>query len=98
MVTGIKEYEVLIDNYSSLTIFLKLSFKDLVPHFISERIISLEEASIEVKDFLEKIATCLKDGHTDHFYALLKIMKYHGKSSDEEELAVCMEEKLSLKQ
>ena len=97
MVAGSKEYEVLIDNYSSLTTILELNFKTVIHHFITERIISLEEKSIEVDDFLEKIATCSKNGHTDHFYALLKIMKRHGKLSGEE-LAVRMEEKLSLKQ
>ena len=68
----------------------------MIPYFISEQIISLDEKSIEVEDFLsEKIATCLKDGHTEHFYTLLKIMKSRGNSSDEE-LAVAMEEKLSI--
>ena len=95
MVTGSKEYEVFLDNYSKLTDILKLSFKDFIPRFITERMIGIEEESIGVKDFLKKIAACLKDGHTEHFYALLEIMKHHGKSSDEE-LAVAMEEKLSL--
>ena len=67
----------------------------MIPDFITERIISLDEKSIEVEDFLEKIATCLKDGRTEHFYALLKIMKDYGNSSDEE-LAVAMEQKLSI--
>ena len=95
MVTGIKEYEVFLDNYSKLTDILKLSFKNMIPHFITERMISIEEKSIQVEDFLTKVATRLKDGDTEHFYALLKIMKHRGISSDEE-LAVAMEEKLSL--
>ena len=96
MVTGIEEYEVFIDNYSKLTRILGLSFKNMIPDFITERIISFDEKkSIKVEDFLERIEIYLKDGHTKHFYTLLKIMKDHGKSSDEE-LAVAMEEKLSI--
>ena len=85
-----------IDNYSKLTTILKLSFKNMIPHFIEERIISPEERSIKVEEFLERIATCLKTGRTEHFYALLRIMKHYGNSSDEE-LANAMEENLSLK-
>ena len=88
---------MLIDNYSSLTTILELNFKTVIPHFITEQIISPEEKFIEVDDFLEKIVTCLKNGHTDHFDVLLKIMKRHGNLSAEE-LAVRMEEQLSLKQ
>ena len=97
MFTGIKENEVFVDNYSKLTAILKLSFKNMMPHFITERIISPEENSAKVEDLLEKIAIYLKDGCTKHFYTMLKIMKEYGNSSDEE-LAIAMEKNLSLKQ
>ena len=95
VVTGIKEYEAFIDNYLNLTHILGPGFKNMIPYFIKERIISPDEDSIEVKDFLRKISTYLKDGHTEHFYMLLKIMKNCGKSSVEE-LAVAMEKQLSI--
>ena len=85
-----------VDNYSKLTVILKLSFKTMMPFFITERIISPEENNATVEDFLKKIAICLKDGCTKHFYAMLKIMKEHGNSPDEE-LAIAMEKSLSLK-
>lgn len=69
----------------------------MTPVFITERIISPEESNFTVEDFLKKIAMYLKDGCTEHFYAMLKIMKEHGNSPDEE-LAVSMEKNLSLKQ
>ena len=94
MFTGIKENEVLIDNYSKLTTLLKLSLKKLIPHFITEKIINPEENSIKVEDLLDKIRTQLKNGYTERFYAMLKIMKNCGLSSDEE-LAKDMEKSLS---
>ena len=70
----------------------------MVPHFISKRIIDFDEKSkITTEDLLDKIMTHLKDGDTNHFYALLDIMKVHGNVTDEE-LANAMEENLSLKQ
>ena len=95
---GINEQEIFIDNYSKLTTVLKLSFKNLVPYFISKRIIDFDQKSkITTEDLLEKIMKHLKDGDTNHFYALLDIMKVHGNVADEE-LANAMEESLSLKQ
>ena len=71
----------------------------MVPYFITERVINPEELiegkPIQVENFLAKIATNLKDGDNGHLYSLLKIMKYFGKSPDEE-LALDMEKKLSL--
>ena len=95
-VIGSKEYEVFIDNYSKLTTILKLSFNNMIPHFVTERIISPDERSIKVEDFLGKITTCLEGGRTENFHALLRIMKHYGNWSDEE-LASAMVENLSLK-
>ena len=96
MITGIKKYEVFIDYYSKLRDILKPGFKNMVPYFITERVINPEECkSIQVEDVLAKIATHLKDGDNGHLYSLLKIMKHYGKLPDEE-LALEMEKKLSL--
>ena len=88
-----------IDNYSKFRDVLKPGFENMVPYFITERVINPEELiegnSIRVENFLAKIATQLKDGHNGHLYSLLKIMKHYGKSPDEE-LALDMEKKLSL--
>ena len=95
---GIKEQEVFIDNYSKIVDVLKLSFKNMKPHFISERIIDLDEKSkITAEDLLDKIRTHIKDGNTDPFYTMLNIMKFRGNASDKE-LADAVEESLSLKQ
>ena len=69
----------------------------MIPHFISKRIIDFDEKSkITAEDLLDKIMEHLKDGDTNHFYAMLDIMKVHGNASDEE-LATTMKENLSLK-
>ena len=98
LTTGIKEQEVFIVNYSKLTAILRLSFKNMIPHFISKRIIDFDEKSkITAEDLLDKIMTHLKDGDTNPFYTMLNIMKVHGNASDEE-LATAVEKSLSLKQ
>lgn len=98
MFIGIKEQEVLINNYSKIVAILNLSFKNMIPHFISKRLINFDEQSkITVADLLKKILAQLKDGDTSPFYDMLNIMKVHGNASDEQ-LATTMEENLSLKQ
>ena len=95
---GIKEQDVFIDNYSKIVDVLKLSFKNMKPHFISERIIDIEEKSkITAEDLLDKIMTHIKDGNTDPFYTMLNIIKSHGNAFGEE-LAAVVKESLSLKQ
>lgn len=96
LITAMKEEEVIIDEYSKLTAVLKPSFKNMIPHFISKRIINFDEKStITVEDLLDKVMNCLKHGDTKHFYAMLDIMKNHGNFSVEE-LANDMEKRLSL--
>ena len=98
MIIGNKEKEVLIKNFSKLKTILGLSFKNMIPQFISEQIIDFDEQSeITVDDLLKKIMKHLKDGDTNHFYSMLNIMKVCGKESDEE-LATAMEKSVSLKQ
>ena len=98
MFIGIKEQDVFINNYSKIVAVLKLSFKNMIPHFISKRIIDFDEKSnVTAEDFLDKIMAHLKVGDTNPFYTMLSIMKVHGNASDEE-LAAAMEETLSLKQ
>ena len=95
MVTGIKEQMVCIDNYSKLTTVLRPGFDNMKHHFISKRIIGIDEQSkVTVEYLLEKIMTSLKDGHTEKFYAMLDIMKGYGNSTDEE-LAMAIEKNLS---
>lgn len=94
-IIGIKEKDVLIDNYSKFIAVLKLSFNNMKPHFISKHIIDFNEKSkITVEDLLDKIIAHLDDGDTRYFYTMLSIMKAYGKVGDRE-LATVVEERLS---
>ena len=94
-IIGIKEKDVLIDTYSKFIAVLKPSFNNMKPHFISKRIIDLNEKSkITVEDLLDKIMAHLEDGDTHHFYTMLSIMKAHG-NLDNGDLATDVEERLS---
>ena len=95
MVTGIKEEKVFIDNYSKLTTVLRPGFDTMKHHFISKRIIDIDERSkVTVEYLLEKIMTSLKHGHTEQFHAMLDIMKGYGNCTDKE-LAMAIEKNLS---
>ena len=59
--TGTKEYDVFIDNYSKFSDILKPGFKNMIPYFITERMINPEESKfIQVEDVLAKIAMHLR--------------------------------------
>ena len=75
--TSSHHHKIFIQYYSKLTSILKV--KNLVDHFISERIIDVEDKhSISVDSLLSTIGSHLKSGINTTFYKLLDIMEKFG--------------------
>ena len=73
---------IFTDNYAKLSQVLNVN--TLIPHFITNRIITVTDASDirscnrESEKLLEYIARHLKAGYTYSFYLMLHVMKTHG--------------------
>ena len=78
------EETVFTENYSKLTEVLNVH--TLIPHFITERVITVDDASDikscnreseKIMKLLDYIARPLKAGYTESFYIMLDVMKTH---------------------
>ena len=78
------EEMVFTENYSKLTGVLNVH--TLIPHFITKRVITVDDASDikscnreseKIMKLLDYIARPLKAGYTESFYIILDVMKTH---------------------
>jgi len=84
-----------VEYFSKLTDILNIQLKSLVNHFVTERIISLEEKdTINVDTLLRNIGLHLKNGINKTFHKMLDIMEKFGGLAGEE-LATSIKRKCS---
>ena len=82
-----KEAVIFKEKYQSLILILSTSISELLPHFVTIKIVSFEDEceirnipkkSDQVEKLLQYIAMPLDCGITICFYEMLNIMKEHG--------------------
>ena len=87
MPTGKTPHEVFTDHYPALCKLLSASSKDLLPHFVASRIISIsEEEEINAKEnpmdkavsMLRSVSSGVECGRFNSFHKMLGVMWIHG--------------------